>query len=258
MKEALLFRTKLSVISIEEISNLLVNHKNISVAVCNSNSVVRGARSGGMAKMLNNLTFRICDGYPLSKAINYLYGLNQERVDGFNTFHRTIFKGVEKNTKHYFFGNEEKVVIKMINELEEAYPEINIVGYHCPPFQDIKEFNKRFYLNLLDNVEADIVWVSLGFPKQELFMNYIIKNKSNDFNIIGVGNVFDWTAKTKYKAPDFLADHGMEWVVRFAQEPIRLARRYLIDNTLFLLFFVQQYFGKNFYKKKKNIKKNIQ
>jgi len=250
MKEALLFRTRLSIISLEEISNLLLNSQNNSVAVCNANSVVRGARSMGMSRMLNNLTFRICDGYPLSKAINFLYGLNQERVDGFNLFHKTISKGIDKNTKHYFFGNVEEVVLKMIKELKETYPGINIVGYHCPPIQDISKFKKRFYIDLLDNVEADIVWVSLGFPKQELFMNYIIKNKKNNFNLLGVGNVFDWTAKTKYKAPDFLANNGMEWVIRFSQEPIRLARRYLIDNTLFILYLVQQYFGRNFNKKK--------
>lgn len=249
MKEVLLFRTKLSVISIEEISTLLVNSKNNSVAVCNANSVVRGARSGGMAKMLNNLTYRICDGYPLSKAINLLYGLSQERVDGFNLFHKTISSGINKNTKHYFFGNLEDVTLKMINELNIAYPGVNIEGYHCPPIQDIEDFKTNFYIDLLDNIEADIVWVSLGFPKQELFMNYIIENKANDFNLLGVGNVFDWTAKTKYKAPDFLANNGMEWLVRFAQEPIRLARRYFIDNTLFIFFLTQQYFGKNFNKK---------
>lgn len=249
MKEALLFRTRLSVISIEEISTLLVSSKNNSVAVCNANSVVRGARSGGMAKMLNNLTYRICDGYPLSKAINLLYGLSQERVDGFNLFHKTISSGINKNTKHYFFGNLEDVTLKMINELNVTYPGINIEGYHCPPIQDIKDFKTNFYVDLLDNIEADIVWVSLGFPKQELFMNYIVENKANDFNLLGVGNVFDWTAKTKYKAPDFLANNGMEWLVRFAQEPIRLARRYFIDNTLFLFFLTQQYFGRNFNKK---------
>ena len=249
MKEALLFRTKLSVLSTEEMSSLLINSKNNSVAVCNANSVVRGARSSGMANMLNNLTHRICDGYPLSKAINLLYGLNQERVDGFNLFHKTVLSGIDKNTKHYFFGNVENVVVKMIKELKITYPDINIEGYHCPPIQDVEDFKTNFYIDLLDNVEADIVWISLGFPKQELFMNYIVQNKANDFNLLGVGNVFDWTAKTKYKAPDFLANNGMEWIVRFAQEPIRLARRYLIDNTLFIFFLTQQYFGKNFNKK---------
>ena len=101
------------------------------------------------------------------------------------------------------------------------------------------------YLNLLDNTNADIIWVSLGFPKQEKFMQYIMANKKNEFNILGVGNVFDWVAKTKYKAPDIFANNGFEWIFRFSQEPIRLARRYIIDNTLFIVFFLKQYFKGN-------------
>ena len=54
----------------------------------------------------------------------------------------------------------------MIKELKETYPGINIVGYHCPPIQEISKF-KSFYIDLLDNVEADIVCL-LGFPKTRI------------------------------------------------------------------------------------------
>ena len=112
MKEAKLFRTNLSVITLKEMTNLLIEETNISVAVCNANSVVRGARSSSMAKMLNTMSHKICDGYPLSKGINILYGLNQERLDGYNLFFSTIKQGLKKNTSHFFFGNEEVVVKK--------------------------------------------------------------------------------------------------------------------------------------------------
>ena len=46
----------------------------------------------------------------------------------------------------------------------------------------------------------------------------------------------------KLKAPEIFAKNGLEWLFRFVQEPVRLARRYLIDNTLFILFFLKQYF----------------
>ena len=133
----------------------------------------------------------------------------------------------------------------MIQELKKIYPEISIKGFHCPPMLDVDEFLVDEYLNLLDNTNADIIWVSLGFPKQEKFMQYIMANKKNEFNILGVGNVFDWVAKTKYKAPDIFANNGFEWIFRFSQEPIRLARRYIIDNTLFIVFFLKQYFKGN-------------
>jgi N-acetylglucosaminyldiphosphoundecaprenol N-acetyl-beta-D-mannosaminyltransferase len=243
MNEAKLFRTNLSLITTKEMALHLINTTNNSVAVCNANSVVRGARSGGMASMINSMTYKICDGYPLSKALNILYGVKQERVDGFNIFHKTITEGIKDNTSHYFFGNIEEVTLKMISELEKEYPNIVINGYYCPPMQDTSKFLNEEYPILLDETKADIIWISLGFPKQEKFMQYIMENKKNDFNILGVGNVFDWVAKTKYKAPEFFAKNGFEWLFRFSQEPIRLARRYLIDNTLFIYFFLKQYFG---------------
>ena len=102
-------------------------------------------RSMGMSRMLNNLTFRICDGYPLSKAINFLYGLNQERVDGFNLFIKRYPRALTKIQSIIFLGMLEEVVLKMIKELKETYPGINIVGYHCPPIQEISKFKKVLY-----------------------------------------------------------------------------------------------------------------
>ena len=59
-----------------------------------------------------------------------------------------------------------------------------------------------------------------------------------------MGSVFDWVAKTKIKAPEWIANLGLEWIFRLAQEPKRLLRRYLIDNFLFIIYFIKQYLTK--------------
>ena len=102
--------------------------------------------------------------------------------------------------------------------------------------------------NLLDDIiekNPDIIWVSLGFPKQEKFINLMLKNKYNiNSNIVGVGAVFEWVAGTKIKAPEWFANIGFEWIFRLIQEPKRLFRRYLIDNFLFIIYFIKQYLSK--------------
>ena len=60
-------------------------------------------------------------------------------------------------------------------------------------------------------------------------------------NMIGVGAVFEWVAGTKIKAPEWLANIGLEWLIRLIQEPKRLFRRYLVDNFLFIIYFIKQY-----------------
>ena len=157
MKEAKLFNTNLSLISLSEMSETLINSSNNSVAVCNANSVVRGNRSNRLGRILNGLDYKVCDGYPLSKALNILYKTNQERVDGFNLFLSTIELGLNKNTSHFFYGNTPVVVEKMIEELKNKYSEINIAGYHCPPMLKIEELTNIENVKIIDNSNSDIL-----------------------------------------------------------------------------------------------------
>ena len=53
-----------------------------------------------------------------------------------------------------------------------------------------------------------------------------------------------YVAGTKYKAPEWIANLGFEWVFRLFQEPKRLFKRYLIDNILFIIYFIKQYLNK--------------
>ena len=86
----------------------------------------------------------------------------------------------------------------------------------------------------------DIIWVSLGFPKQEEFIDLLMSGEKLDSNIVGVGAVFDWVAETKIKAPEFLANIGLEWIFRLLQEPRRLFKRYFVDNFLFIIYIIKQ------------------
>ena len=92
--------------------------------------------------------------------------------------------------------------------------------------------------------EPDIIWVSLGFPKQELFIDLLHKNYTIKSNLVGVGAVFEWVAGTKVKAPEFIANLGLEWLLRLIQEPRRLLKRYFIDNSLFLYLIIKQFISK--------------
>ena len=98
------------------------------------------------------------------------------------------------------------------------------------------------YKEEIKNVNADIIWVSLGFPKQELFINTLCNKIDTPINFVGVGAVFEWVAGTKKKAPEWIANLGFEWLLRLFQDPKRLYERYLIDNTLFILYFLRQVF----------------
>jgi N-acetylglucosaminyldiphosphoundecaprenol N-acetyl-beta-D-mannosaminyltransferase len=133
------------------------------------------------------------------------------------------------------------VLDKLIDRLEQDFPEIKIVGSFSPPVGDYEELTEQKYIRDMQNTKPDIVWVSLGFPKQENFINNLQMKYSIQSNLVGVGAVFEWVAGTKIKAPEFIANLGLEWVLRFLQEPKRLFRRYFIDNFLFLYLISKQF-----------------
>ena len=116
-----------------------------------------------------------------------------------------------------------------------------MLGSYSPPVGNHEELTKAQYIKDLQERSPDIVWVSLGFPKQELFIELLQKKYSIKSNLVGIGAVFEWVAGTKIKAPEFIANLGLEWVLRLAQEPRRLFKRYFVDNFVFLYLITKQF-----------------
>ena len=236
MKTLKILETEISDTSVNEVSEMLTVKNNIKVAICNANTLVQSVKNINLRNTINKFDIKTPDGYPVAKARSFLQKTPFERVDGYKVFLKTIEAGLESNKKHFFFGSSKVITDKMCKKLKEKYPTIKIVGVFNPEMLDVEELTLN-YQSFFNDVDTDIVWVSLGFPKQELFINNI---NSNNKNFVGVGAVFEWVAGTKVKAPEWIADIGLEWILRLIQEPKRLFKRYLIDNTLFIYYFLKQ------------------
>ena len=239
MKKNKVLETQINEITLDSLSKLLLSNSNLTVAVCNANSLVRAYKNEKIKNILNNFDICTPDGFPVAMASKILYKNKQKRVDGYKIFNNTLKESEGTNTSHYFFGNTQEIVNKIIEKYKDS--DIIISGYKCPPILDVDDLLNKKYINDILSNKPDIIWVSLGFPKQEIFMNEL-KNRTNiSSNLVGVGFTFDWTAGTKIKAPEFLANIGLEWIFRLIQEPKRLFKRYLVDNFLFVIFFIKQY-----------------
>jgi N-acetylglucosaminyldiphosphoundecaprenol N-acetyl-beta-D-mannosaminyltransferase len=244
MNTVKILSTTISKTSLVEVSNILNTENSLKVAICNTNTVVRSYRDDQLSKIINSFDIKTPDGFPVAKSSSILYKNSQRRVDGYNVLLKTVNDGLTKNTSHYFYGSEDFVLKKMIGKLRNDFPNINIVGSSSPPVGSYDELIQEEYVKDIIDAEPDIVWVSLGFPKQELFINLFQEKYSVESNLVGIGAVFEWVAGTKIKAPEFLANLGLEWVLRLAQEPKRLFKRYFVDNLLFLYLITKQYISK--------------
>jgi N-acetylglucosaminyldiphosphoundecaprenol N-acetyl-beta-D-mannosaminyltransferase len=239
MKTTKVLQTNVSQISINEVSNILNKTAGNRIAICNANTLVRSARNSHIADLINNFTIRTPDGFPVAKALSILTKQNFPRVDGYKVFLQTIEDGLDRNLSHYFFGSDELTTELMIKNLKKDYPKILISGYICPEFMESDQLVEKF-ADEIQNIDADIVWVSLGFPKQEMFIDQVNLTMDINSNFVGIGGVFEWVAGTKKKAPEWVANMGFEWLSRLVQDPKRLYKRYLIDNPLFVVYFLRQ------------------
>jgi len=244
MNTVKILKTSISETSIDEVSKILNTENSLKVAICNTNTVVRSHRDGELNKVINSFDIKTPDGFPIAKSSSILYENNQSRVDGYNVLIKTIDDGLTSNTSHYFYGSEDSILKKLVLKLKNDFPTINIVGTFSPPKGNYEELTEEKYIKNIIETKPDIVWVSLGFPKQELFINLFQKKYSVESNLVGVGAVFEWVAGTKIKAPEFLANLGLEWILRLVQEPKRLFKRYFVDNLLFLYLITKQYISK--------------
>ncbi len=240
MDSVLILNTNINVTSVEEVSTLLQKRDSKTIAVCNTNTLVRSYKDSELQNKINAFKIRVPDGFPVAKASNIIYKNEQERVDGYNIFHRTLEKGLKNNLTHYFFGSDELIIKKLKSELLKKYPNLIILGHTCPPYLNYEELVHNEFVNDLIVKKPDIVWVSLGFPKQEEFIDLLLKNNNLDSNFAAVGAVFEWSAGTKIKAPEILANIGLEWIFRLIQEPRRLFKRYFVDNFLFIIYIIKQ------------------
>ena len=241
MKTTKVLQTNISETDINQVSEVLNSSTKNRVAICNANTLVRSVRNIGIRNSINNFTIKAPDGFPVAKALSFLTKQKFSRVDGYKVFLQTIENGLDQGTKHYFFGNNDEITQLMIDQLIERFPNVKITGYLCPKFMSANELVDK-YKDEIESINTDIIWVSLGFPKQELFIDALCNEIDTTANFVGIGAVFEWVAGTKKKAPEWVANLGFEWLLRLLQDPKRLYKRYLIDNTLFILYFLRQVF----------------
>jgi N-acetylglucosaminyldiphosphoundecaprenol N-acetyl-beta-D-mannosaminyltransferase len=57
---------------------------------------------------------------------------------------------------------------------------------------------------------------------------------------MGVGGSIDVVAGITRRAPELMQKLGLEWFFRLAQEPRRLARRYVVSNARFALLLARE------------------
>jgi N-acetylglucosaminyldiphosphoundecaprenol N-acetyl-beta-D-mannosaminyltransferase len=143
--------------------------------------------------------------------------------------------------RHFFYGGTEDTLRKLKQKLLGSYPQMQVVGHYAPPFKHQVWQEDKEILDRINASGADIVWVGLGSPKQDFWMQ-LHRPLLNAPVIVGAGAAFDFCSGVKPQAPRWMQPLGLEWFFRLCCEPGRLWKRYLIGNSLFLIYLIKDSF----------------
>lgn len=168
----------------------------------------------------------IPDGIGVVMAIRLLYGKKIGRVPGSDLMPRLCAESVKKGYKIFIYGSKEEVSRQAVESLQQKHPGIRIVG-RCNGF--LKENEMPDLINRINRSEADILFVALGSPKQEIWMkNYLPQLKVKICQ--GVGGTLDTITGNVKRAPVFFQKMGLEWFFRLLREPSRISRQMILPK----------------------------
>ncbi|MPZ67933.1 MAG: WecB/TagA/CpsF family glycosyltransferase [Actinobacteria bacterium] len=209
-----------------------------TIAFCTASTVLAARRDPDLRRALTNSSLVNPDGMPLVW-LGRRAGVELDRVYG-PDFMLDLFAATGSSLRHYFYGGTPGVVDALVEQLSERFPEIQIVGSHTPEFgltgRDVIEAD----VARINAAAPDIVWIGLGHPKQELWMETHVA-KLDASVLAGVGAAFDYLSGTKKEAPEWMKRSGLQWMHRLGSEPRRLWKRYLVGNSTFVALLVAEW-----------------
>jgi N-acetylglucosaminyldiphosphoundecaprenol N-acetyl-beta-D-mannosaminyltransferase len=212
------------------------------VCITGVHGVMESQRNPQLKRIHNAAGMVTPDGMPMVW-INRLNGNSHvDRVYGPDLMLEVCKASPENGYKHFFYGGAPGVAEKLAVKLQERFPGLEVVGTYTPPFRSLTDEEDQEVVRMINRSGADIVWVGLSTPKQELWMADHVGWVQAPV-MIGVGAAFDFHAGLKSQAPRWMQRSGMEWFYRMVTEPRRLWKRYLTNNPLFCWYFLLQRLG---------------
>jgi N-acetylglucosaminyldiphosphoundecaprenol N-acetyl-beta-D-mannosaminyltransferase len=216
------------------------SHACISSNVCiaNVHMVVTAYQDKQFASIVKKADIVTPDGLPLTWAMRLVLGIKQMRVAGMNLLPDLIGAAEASKIPVYFYGGTHAMLEATCHHLGIHYPLLKIAGTYSPPFRMLTHDEENEVANLINSSGAKMVFVILGCPKQEKWMDKM-KNKTSTV-MIGVGGALPVLIGMQKRAPAWMQKSGLEWLYRLLQEPKRLFWRYAVTNSLFIFLVARE------------------
>ncbi|HIK53827.1 MAG TPA: WecB/TagA/CpsF family glycosyltransferase [Synechococcales cyanobacterium M55_K2018_004] len=208
------------------------------VCVANVHMLMEAHTNSAFAEVLYSADIVTPDGMPLVWLMNLMRGGKQDRVAGMDILLSLCQRLPQRGISVYFVGSNQETLDSMRARLEREFPDLTIAGMEPLPFRPLTAEENQALADRINQSRAGVVFVSLGCPKQEIWMHH--NRHRVQAVMIGLGGAFPVYAGIHKWAPLWIRKSGFEWLYRLAQEPRRLWKRYLSTIPPFLFLACKQ------------------
>jgi N-acetylglucosaminyldiphosphoundecaprenol N-acetyl-beta-D-mannosaminyltransferase len=218
--------------ALREIEKLVDRKEGGSVFTPNVDHVVKAASNDAFRQAYERASLSLADGMPLIWVSSLLGCRLPERVAGSDLLVPVLKLAARRRWKVYLLGGAPGVAPAVAKLLTEQMG-IAVVGWDDCRIESDGSDPTNGSFTRAGAAKADLVFVALGPPKQELWIDRA-RDVIHPAVALGVGASLDFLVGKYKRAPRWMGRVGLEWAYRLSQEPRRLWRRYLVEGPRFI------------------------
>ena len=193
--------------ALEMTKEMLEDMEQHKIFTLNPEILLLGRKNQDYKKVLQSADLALPDGIGLVW-LGRIFGMRfKERVAG-TDFMEKLAEQTDKSI--FLLGGRNGAAEKTANVLKTTFPNLKISGY----LEDQSQWQ-----NCAEIFKADILFVAIGAPKQEVWIYDNLPKLRNIKIAVGVGGAFDFISGKIPRAPKLLREIGLEWMWRLMMEP---------------------------------------
>ncbi len=196
-------------------------------ATPNPEMIQRAEKDPAFAKVLSEADLVLPDGIGVIYAARILGRPLKGRVTGVDFASALMERLAGTDRRLFLLGAKPGVAEEAARRLAARYPGLDICGTHDGYFQDDAPVVEAIRAS-----RADVVFVCLGFPKQEMWAAAHGAEAGAKL-YVGLGGSLDVFAGKVERAPEKMQKLGLEWLYRLYKEPSRIGRMAKLPLILF-------------------------
>ena len=193
--------------------------KKAYVCVVDANVITIAQKELKYREIVKNATINTCDGSSIAKMVNSIYGTKYSAYNGPELFEYYI----ERPYRHVLVGNTKAKVDQIKAFVKQKGIDVDLQHVDVP-FVSVEEFDYQAIAKQINDLKPDIVWVSLGAPKQETFISNIFPYIEQGV-LFGIGAAFNFYTGDLHNNKKEVGGLRFIWLERIFKEPKKQIRR---------------------------------